>query len=182
MLRALAQSDADELYELIERNRSHLVRWLPWAAEQSRAGTHGFIRAARAQLRRNDGFHAAIVQSGRIVGVIGFHGIDWHHRSTSIGYWLALDAQGQGTMAAALHAMVDHAFCAWQLNRVEIRASIDNARSRALIDRLGFHFEGIAREAFRLADGYHDDAVYSMLSRDWNQIKRQYAGRARAPQ
>jgi ribosomal-protein-serine acetyltransferase len=55
----------------------------------------------------------------------------------------------------------------WGLNRVEIRASVENERSRALIERLGFHYEGAARQAFRLADGYHDDAVYSMLAAEW---------------
>ena len=55
----------------------------------------------------------------------------------------------------------------WGLNRVEIRASVENQPSRALIERLGFHYEGIARQAFRLADGFHDDAVYSMLAAEW---------------
>jgi ribosomal-protein-serine acetyltransferase len=167
MLRALEESDADELYALIDANRSYLARWLPWAAGQTRESTLEFIRATGRQLGEHNGFQAAIVDGGRIVGVIGFHGIDWHHRSTSIGYWLAQNAQGQGTMTEAVSAMVSQALGGWELNRVEIRASVENERSRALIERLGFHYEGAAREAYRLADGYHDDAVYSMLAAEW---------------
>jgi ribosomal-protein-serine acetyltransferase len=110
----------------------------------------------------------AIVDDGRIIGMVGFHGIDWQHRATSLGYWLAQRAQGRGTMTEAVRAMVAHALGVWELNRVEIRASVENARSRRLIERLGFHFEGVARKAFRLADGYHDDAVYSMLACEWS--------------
>jgi len=46
-LRVLEQSDVDDLYALIEANRGHLARWLPWAAEQTRAGTLRFIRTTR---------------------------------------------------------------------------------------------------------------------------------------
>jgi ribosomal-protein-serine acetyltransferase len=166
-LRVLEVSDADELYALIDANRSHLARWMPWAAGQTLEGTLEFIRAAGSRLAEGNGFQAAIVDGGRIVGVIGFHGIDWLHHSTSLGYWLAEDAQGQGTMTTAVRAMLGHALLGLGLNRVEIRASVENARSRALIERLGFHYEGVAREAFRLADGYHDDAVYSMLAAEW---------------
>jgi len=166
-LRALEEADADELYALIDGNRSHLAKWLPWAAEQTPAGTLDFIRAGHAQIANDNGFHAAVLDRGRIVGVIGFHGIDWQHRSSSVGYWLAEEAQGRGTMTRAVRAMVSQALGVWALNRVEIRASVENERSRALIERLGFHYEGVARQAFRLADGYHDDAVYSMLAADW---------------
>jgi ribosomal-protein-serine acetyltransferase len=166
-LRLLEESDAEELYGLIDANRAELARWLPWAAGQTLLGTLEFLRAARAQIAECDGFHAAVVHAERIVGVIGFHGIDWQHRATSLGYWLDKDAQGRGTMTDAVRAMVTHALDAWALNRVEIRASVENERSRALIERLGFHYEGVAREAFLLADGFHDDAVYSMLAADW---------------
>jgi ribosomal-protein-serine acetyltransferase len=167
-LRPIEESDLDELYALIDANRARLATWLPWAAEQTRAGTLKFIRSAGAQHAAGNGFHAAIVDRGRILGVIGFHGIDWLHRSTSLGYWLAGDVEGRGVMSDALRAVVGHAFAALQLNRVEIRASVENERSRALIERLGFTYEGSARKAFRLADGYHDDAVYSMLAEEWS--------------
>jgi ribosomal-protein-serine acetyltransferase len=126
-----------------------------------------FIRSARAQVAESNGCQMAIVDGGRIIGMVGFHGVDWQHRSTSLGYWLARDAQGKGTMTEAVRGMVDYALRAWKLNRVEIRANVENARSRAVIERLGFHYEGVARQAFRLADGFHDDAVYSMLASDW---------------
>jgi ribosomal-protein-serine acetyltransferase len=178
-LRVLEQADVDELYTLLEANRDHLAEWLPWARGQTREGMLQFIGSARGQVAANDGFHAAILDGERIVGVIGFHGIDWQHRSTSIGYWLAQDAQGRGTMTDAVRAMVSVALTDWHLNRVEIRASVENQRSRALIERVGFTYEGVARKAFRLADGYHDDAVYSMLAAEWPSSSTAERSRAR---
>jgi hypothetical protein len=104
----------------------------------------------------------------RIVGVLGFHGVDWTNRATSLGYWLAEAAQGRGTMTRAAAALVDHALTGWQLNRVEIRADVANRRSRAIPERLGFQQEGTLRQAARIGERYIDHVVYSMLAADWS--------------
>jgi ribosomal-protein-serine acetyltransferase len=167
-LRALGESDVQELHALIEENRSHLARWLPWARGQSLEDTLEFVRSTLTQAAERNGFQAAILEGGRIVGVVGFHAVDWQHRSTSIGYWLAEGAQGTGTMTHAVRAMVDQALATWRLNRVEIRADVANERSRALLRRLGFRYEGTARQASRIGGTFHDDAVYSMLATEWS--------------
>jgi ribosomal-protein-serine acetyltransferase len=162
-LRLLEEADADELYALIDANREHLARWMPWAAGQTREGTLEFIRATRRQLADNNGFQVAIVHRGRIAGVCGFHAVDWHHRSTSIGYWLAEREQGQGLMTQTVRALVDHALHLWDLHRIEIRAAPENARSRAIPERLGFREEGVLREAERVGDRYLDSVVYGLV-------------------
>jgi nicotinamidase-related amidase/RimJ/RimL family protein N-acetyltransferase len=162
-LRLLEESDAPELYAVIEANRDHLARWMPWAAGQTLQDTLAFIGRTREQLASNDGFQTAVIEDSRIVGMVGFHGVSWDHRSTSIGYWLAEQAQGRGTMTRAVQALVDHAFGVWRLHRVEIRAAVDNARSRAIPERLGFTQEGVLRAAERIGDRYADQVVYAML-------------------
>jgi ribosomal-protein-serine acetyltransferase len=166
-LRVLEESDAQEFYELIDANRARLARWMAWAEPQTREQTLEFIRATRRQLADNDGVQTAIVDPERIVGMVGFHAVDWQNGCTSIGYWLAQGEEGSGTMTQAVTTLVDHALREWRLNRVEIRADVENVRSRALAERLGFRHEGTLRQAIRLADGYHDDALYAMLACDW---------------
>lgn len=166
-LRLLDEADAEELHALIEANRGRLRRWLPWAAAQTFEDTLGFLRGTEEQLAGNDGFQTAIVSEGEIAGVIGFIGVNWQHRSTSLGYWLSAKHEGRGTMTAAVRALVDHALAVWELNRVEIRIAAENRRSRAIPERLGFHQEGTLRKA-ELVDGrYLDSVVYSMLAADW---------------
>ncbi|HEX4187273.1 MAG TPA: GNAT family protein [Solirubrobacteraceae bacterium] len=166
-LRELEESDADELDALIDANRERLVRWMAWAEGHTRERTLEFIRGSQRQLGENDGFQAAIVRGGAIVGVAGFHAIDWPNRATTIGYWLAAGEEGRGTMTEAVRALVDHAFRVWGLNRVEIRIDVENDRSRAVAERLGFVREGTLRQALWVAGGFHDDAVYAMLAREW---------------
>ena len=168
-LRLLEESDADEVFALIDANREHLGPWMPWvASEREPADVLPFIRATRKQIADNDGLQTAIVDpDGRIVGVVGFHGVDWEHRKTSIGYWLAADQQGRGTMTEAVRALVDLAFATWKLNRVSIQAAPDNARSRAVPERLGFREEGVLREVERIAERRIDNVVYAILAADW---------------
>jgi ribosomal-protein-serine acetyltransferase len=170
-LRPLAESDADELHAVITANRAHLLPRMPWT-EQDRAGTVDFLRGAVAQAAANEGLHFAVLDGGRIVGVAGIHRVDWRNRSASIGYWLAADAQGRGLITRAVAALLDHAFGPWELNRVEVRAAPDNARSRAVAERLGFAQEGVLREAQRHTGRYDDLVVYALLAAEWRQPPR----------
>jgi ribosomal-protein-serine acetyltransferase len=168
-LRLLEEADADELFGVIDANREHLARWMPWvASENEPADVLPFIRATRRQIADNDGLQTAIVApDGRIVGTVGVHNVDWMNRKSSIGYWLARDEQGRGTMTEAVRAYVDHAFTTWKLNRIAIQAAVENARSRAIPERLGFREEGILRGVERIGDRTLDGVVYAMLAADW---------------
>src|SRR5215210_7224509 len=137
-LRLLETGDAEELQALIDANHDRLARWMPWAIEHELDATRAFIAQTRRQVADDDGFQTAIVDGDRIAGVVGFHGVDWTHRTTSIGYWIGAEHEGRGLMTLAVRALVEHAFGAWRLNRVEIRAAPDNARSQAVAERLGF--------------------------------------------
>jgi ribosomal-protein-serine acetyltransferase len=152
---------------LIDANRAYLARWMPWAQEQTLERTLEFIRTTRRQVADNDGFQVTLATEERIVGVVGFRDVDWPNRATSIGYWLTEAAQGRGTMTEAVRALVDHALGRLQLNRVEIRADVENQRSRAIPERLGFQQEGTLRQSVRVGGRYADQVVYSMLSADW---------------
>jgi ribosomal-protein-serine acetyltransferase len=168
LLRPIEEADADELYQRIEANREMLAEWMPWAPDATPHTTREFIRSSRRQLADNEGFQAVIVQDGRIVGSIGFPRLSWVDKWCEIGYWLGREAHGQGTVTLAARALTDHALRVWKLNRVAIRAAVDNVRSRAVAERLGFTFEGVQRQVERHPDGrYVDIAVYSMLAAEW---------------
>jgi ribosomal-protein-serine acetyltransferase len=169
-LRLLEESDADELFAVIDANRDHLAARMPWVAfEHKPEDVLPFIRHTRKQIADNDGLQVAIVDAdGRIVGATGFHSIDWPNRKTTIGYWLARDHEGRGVVTAAVRALIDHAFTTWKLDRVAIHAAVDNVRSRAIPERLGFREEGVLRAVERIGDRRIDHVVYSMLAEDWS--------------
>jgi ribosomal-protein-serine acetyltransferase len=166
-LRPWDEGEAGALTELIAANREHLAEWLPWAETHGFEDSVEYLRRKRLQIEGNDGFEAAIEVDGRIVGVAGFHAIDWINRSTSIGYWLTAEAQGRGLMSAAVRALLDHGFGEWELHRVIIEVVVGNERSRAIPERLGFTQEAILKEAKLIRGSYEDTRLFAMLAPDW---------------
>jgi ribosomal-protein-serine acetyltransferase len=166
-LRLLETGDAEELQALIEANRDRLARWMPWAIDEDLEATRAFIALTRRQIADDNGFQTAIVDGDRIAGMVGFHGVDWSHRSASIGYWIGAEHEGRGLMTRAVRALVDHAFGVWRLNRVEIHAAPENGRSQAVAERLGFTREGTLRQAERVGERYLDSVVFSLLASEW---------------
>ena len=172
-LRILEPEYSDEIFSLVDKNRSYLREWLPWVdGTKSAEDVSDFIRSALKQFSEHNGFHAAIFYKGKIAGCIGLHGIDWSNRKTSIGYWLASEYQGNGIMTRSCKAIVNYVLHDLGLNRVEIRAAEFNTRSRAIPERLGFTQEGIIRQAEWLYDHYVDHVVYGMLSEEWKTMNK----------
>ncbi len=166
-LRALAESDASELHALIERNHARLAEWMHWAQEQTPAETLAFIERSRTDVAEGGQLQRAVIFAGAIVGMVGIAPFDLVNRSAGVGYWLDREHLGHGVITAAAAMIVAYAFEHWQLKRLEIRADVENRASRGVAERLGFQFEGVARQSYRvLGERFSDDAVYSMLDSD----------------
>ena len=167
-LRLLQPTDAEELFTLVETNRTYLKQWLSWLnTTQTLDDTRHFIRQTQARVQDRQGFAAAIVCDGNIVGVAGLNRINWSDRQSSIGYWLAKNQQGQGLVTTCCQAILHHAFTHLELNRITIQCATDNHRSQAIPKRLGFTHEGTLREAQWLYDRFIDHEIYAILQRQW---------------
>lgn len=84
-----------------------------------------------------------------------------------IGYWLSANHQGKGVITKSCRCMMTYAFEELKLNRLVIRAAVENHRSRAIAERLGFVQEGIARQSGWVHDRYLDLVTYSLLADEW---------------
>lgn len=168
-LELLEPRHAEELFQLTDQNRKHLSQWLPWVESvQQPEDTVKFIDQSQQQWIENQSFQAAITVDNNIAGTIGHHKIDWQNQKTSLGYWLGTSYQGRGIMTKCCAAVVRHAFDELNLNRVEIHCAIDNRKSRAIPERLGFTKEAILKEAIQLNNKFKDRVVYHALSSEWN--------------
>lgn len=164
------RADADPLAELVQRNQEHLHRWMPWAGATSPKAMLTFIEGRSLPAIANaDGFEAGIYLCGQLAGCIGLHAVDRRTQRGAIGYWLSAEHQGQGVVARAAWAVMARCFDGLGFQRLEIRADVDNRRSRAVAERLGFRFEGVLpRELPAITGrGYRDVAVYGMLRSEW---------------
>jgi ribosomal-protein-serine acetyltransferase len=167
-LRLVTEADAPRIFVLMERNREYLRRWLPWVDNTNRvADTEGFVHRALDQMRRSEGFHACIEYRGELAGVIGYVYLDPVNRRAELGYWLGEGFQGRGIMVRACRRLVEYSFRSLGLNRLEIRVDVENRKSRAVPERLGFVQEAVLREAVHEHDRHADLAMYAKLRSEW---------------
>lgn len=167
----LEEEHTETLFALTDENREYLREWLVWVDNiESVSDTRRYIRSAVQQFNDDKGFQAGIWFRGNLAGIIGYQNLDWLNRSAAVGYWVGAAFQGNGLATNACGALVDWAFREWRLNRVEVRCAVENYRSRAIPERLGFTQEGIAHQAEWLYDGFVDLVIYGVLAKDWNKI------------
>lgn len=170
-LSLLEEEHTETLFALTDENREYLREWLVWVDNiESVSDTRRYIRSAVQQFNDDKGFQAGIWFRGNLAGIIGYQNLDWLNRSAAVGYWVGAAFQGNGLATNACGALVDWAFREWRLNRVEVRCAVENYRSRAIPERLGFTQEGIAHQAEWLYDGFVDLVIYGVLAKDWSKI------------
>lgn len=168
-IRLLEIQDAEELFQLVQKNRKYLRKWLPWVEQvHSSYQYHTIIPFWQKQFSDNMGFEAGIFFRNQLVGMISLQQVDWVNQQASIGYFLGEKFQGKGIMLASVKAAVNYAFYQLYLNRIEIRCGTKNKKSQAIPERLHFHKEGIIRDGEYLYDHFHDLFLYSMLAKEWS--------------
>jgi ribosomal-protein-serine acetyltransferase len=168
-LKLVELRDAERIFKLTDHSREHLKAWLPWLDFTTELkDTQDFIRSGSGNFIEGKSMNAAILFKDEIVGLAGFNNINPANKTASIGYWLDQDYQGHGIMTRTAKALTDYALNDLKLNKVEIRAAVENTKSRGIPERLGYVQEGTIRQAEWLYDRYVDHVVYGMLADEWN--------------
>lgn len=102
-----------------------------------------------------------------LIGTCTLFSFHWTSRRAEIGYSLARAYWGTGYMNEALTSLIDHAFGALQLRRLEADIDPRNERSAKSLERLGFQREGYLRERWMVGEEVSDSALYGLLAREW---------------
>lgn len=163
-LRCWAPEDAASHFAAIDRSRAHLQPWMPWhSAHVTVDDTRAWMRQARGKFDLMQDFVMGIFRrdTGACIGGTGIHLRSVEASTIEIGYWLAVDAVGNGFAREAAAALVGVAFGDVECRRIEIRVEPENQKSRAIPIALGFEQEGIARRAIPRVDGNHDVVIYA---------------------
>jgi ribosomal-protein-alanine N-acetyltransferase len=99
-----------------------------------------------------------------IIGTCGFYGIHTWYKRASIGYELARSHWRQGIMTEALRAIMDYGFSEMGLNRIDAFVIPENTASIKMLEKLGFHNEGLLAEYERWGSkGFVDLHVFAIL-------------------
>jgi len=130
--------------------------WIAITAEGWRAGTAGTF-----------GIHVEEINGA--AGGIGVHFLtDLDEGCGEVGYWVGAEARGQGVATAATQAVARWAFEAVPaLERLQLRAAVDNIPSNRVAEKAGFTREGVLRaQRFNQRRGRRVDFVMWSLLRE----------------
>ena len=89
------ESDAEELFSIINDNRDYLREWLPWLDDVLSIDDE--ISMIRNFWNNGDDSVIYVIRlNGAIVGVVSLNWLDWNNRSFGLGYWVSEDWSGRG--------------------------------------------------------------------------------------
>ncbi|GIF66593.1 ribosomal protein S5 alanine N-acetyltransferase [Asanoa ishikariensis] len=166
-IRPVDPADADVFTTLAIANREFLAPFEPDRAESfyTPAGQLSRIESALADPHVH---RCAIEADGEVVGMISLSVIEYGPaQSANLGYWVAEAANGRGIASKATALMVELAFGAFGLHRVQAGTRLDNVASQKVLARNGFERIGVARSYLRVAGDWHDHVLFQRINDEW---------------
>lgn len=165
----LEREFADRLFAAA--NFPETWRWTGTAPIKSVSDMRAYIELALSEQAAGRAIPFVILNraTNEVVGSTRFGNMSAPDRRAEMGWtWLRPDMQRSGVNREAKCLMLQQAFDRWGALRVEIKADVLNAKSRAAIERLGFTYEGTFRQHMVVTGGrVRDTAYYSLLDTEW---------------
>ena len=140
-LRPLTLADQDEFCSLVQASAELHQPWmqLPATAQEFRAWMRRF------EAGTSKGFLVRIRDTAAAAGVTTINSIiRGRYQGASLGYAAFASFAGQGYMTEGLTVTLQHAFSDLRLHRLEANIQPANNASLALVQRLGFRYEGLS--------------------------------------
>jgi [ribosomal protein S5]-alanine N-acetyltransferase len=158
-------ADAAEFIEASQASRSVMLPWVDAADSPGRFTA--YLR--RSASEDHECFLVRHRSCGKLVGFVNINSIvRGSFQSGYLGYAGFASHSGRGLMTAGVHAVVNLAFNGLGLHRLEANIQPANARSRALVQRLGFRREGFS-PLYLMVDGeWRDHERWAVLADSWD--------------
>ena len=105
--------------------------------------------------------------SDRLIGRVSFFNFAYGGMMCcSVGYHLDKDHTGKGYMTEALRGAIAFVFDEFKMHRIEAFILPENEKSKNLVKRLGFHYEGQRISYMHINGRYRDHDAFYLLEDD----------------
>jgi ribosomal-protein-alanine N-acetyltransferase len=179
-LRAPLMGDYAAWAELRARSREHLTPWEPvWQRDElTRSAYRRRVRHYHREAREDLGYAFLIFRDAddRLLGGLSLSNVRRGVTQAAVlGYWLGLPYVGQGHMTAAVAAVACYAFEDLRLHRLEAATMPNNVASIRVLERNGFHREGIARRLLKINGAWEDHVLHGLVAEDFGTTQHSLA-------
>lgn len=169
ILRRFKESDADEMYNLAKDPAvGPIAGWKPHDNPEES------LEIIRNIFLPADSFAVTLREDGCLIGAIAFEKdrLRENPDSAEMGYWIGSGYWGNGYMTEAAEAFIEYGFKTKCLNQIGICTSIVNERSKRVIKKCGFVYEGTIRRTLMTYNGLlRDSLVFSMTAEEYEAKK-----------
>lgn len=180
-LRPLSDADVPALFAIF--SHPEVMRYWSWPPYTTLDQARTMVQNIQEGYRSGEFLQLGIERRSDAVllGTCTLFSFSATSRRAEIGYALGRPYWGAGYMHEALTALVDYAFGALDLHRLEADIDPRNTASARTLVRLGFRYEGLGRERWIVEGEISDTAWYGLLAREWRaRVTAQPVGMARA--
>ena len=169
-LRKLNMRDAQDIYRY--SRDPEVARHVLWEAHRSIGDSRAYLRYMLRRYRSHEpaSWGIELIETGRIIGTIGFMWVQEDNAAAEVGYSLARDCWGRGFMTEALRAVIQYGFDHMSLNRIEAQHETTNPASGAVMRKCHMQHEGTLRSRLYNKGRYVDVELYAILRRDFNRL------------
>ena len=164
-IRVMRPGDAPALTAY--RSDPDIARFQDWPLPYTESDAHKMLagQADLTDLPPTGWVQLAVDREGVMVGDLAVN-VTADGHVAEVGYTLAPGHHGHGYATEALGALVDALFASTEVHRIVASLDPGNTPSLRVLERLGFSFEGLARESLLIRGSWVDDLTYSLLRDD----------------
>ena len=129
-------------------------------------------KAMRSFRKGKEVWAITLKSGGKVIGSIGLHPDRKRQdvRAGMLGYVLAPEQWGHGYTTEAAKKIIDYGFESMKLDVISVCHYPQNLRSKRVIEKCGFTYEGTLRRAYKRYDGRElDECCYSILRQEWKE-------------
>jgi RimJ/RimL family protein N-acetyltransferase len=170
ILRELQVGDAPGL--LVSMSNDEVSRFIsppPMALE----GFERFIDWSHRERAEGRSVAFAVVRHGldRAIGLFQVRALEPNFSTAEWGFAMAVEHWGTGLWSESAELVVDFAFEALGVRRLEARAALKNARGNSALRKMGAAQEGVLRRSFLRHGENHDQALWTICRDEWLDAK-----------
>lgn len=164
----LRYATPDDAPALLELGRDpEVTRFFSWGPYERIEEPLAYVQKLPGQRARGEQLDLLIVhREDGPIGVTGLSELSVRDRRAVVGTWLGRRWWGSGANAESKALVAQLGFDHLGLDRIGAYADVDNGRSQAALERLGFVREGVLRDWHRHGDRVRPVALFSLLRRE----------------
>lgn len=162
ILRMVKRQDAADLFELCRRPETS--QFSLWHPHKTIDDTKALINYQISRYRKRECTFFAVENkgSGRVIGTCSYVTVEDDFKIVEIGYSILSDLWNQGFATEVADGLTGFAFDRMGAQRVYARVLPENTASAAVLQKIGFEYEGTLKKGYYFEGKVSDVEVYAM--------------------